>query len=121
MEVRNDITFRPKASVPAFGAINYESAEDTLRTVLSLPELNKFKKLVADYKQYDNADLFLFGEGKKLHARIVDNIALKDGKTTEHSPWFFENTYDWIVKMANKMLNRHIEVSRNLAKQNFQF
>ncbi len=121
MEIRNNITYSKKAAAPTFGAINYESAENTLRTVLSIPELNQFKKLVADYKKYDNADLILFGDGKKLSARIADNVELNGGKNTNHSPWFFENKFNWIKKMAKKMEERHHKVTELLTKQNFEF
>jgi hypothetical protein len=97
MEVRNDISYRSQSYKPAFGAINYESAEETLRKVFSLEELNKFKKLVNENKIYTNCDLILFGEGKNLHGRIADTTDLKDGcKSVEVSPWFFENKYKWI-------------------------
>lgn len=121
MEVRNDITFRPKAATPSFGAIRTQSAEYTLRQVLSLEELKKLKNLVAESEKYNNADLILFGDGKKLYARLADNVALKGGKTSEHSPWFFENKFNWIAKMAANMRKRHQEVTELLAKQNFQF
>ena len=121
MEVRNDVTYRPKAATPSFGVINTDSAENTLRQVLSLKELNKLKQLIAEHKKYDNADLFLYGDGKKLSGRIFDNDALKGGKTTDGSPWFFENKFNWIAKMAAKMRKRHQEVTELLNKQNFEF
>lgn len=121
MEVRNNITYKPQAYKPAFGAINYESAEETLRKVLSLEELKNFKKLVDEHKKFNNCDLILFGDGKKLTGRISDNVALKGGKSKEVSPWFWENKYNWIAYMAAKMRTRHNEVTELLNKQNFQF
>lgn len=121
MEVRNDISYKPQAYKPSFGVIKTQSAETTLRQVLSLEELEKLKKLIDESKIYANCDLILFGGGKKLCGRIADNVDLKNGKCIDVSPWPWENKYNWIAKMAARMRNRHNEVTELLKKQNFQF
>jgi len=121
MLVTNNTNFSNRNVQPAFGAIKYDMAKDTLRTVLSLKELRQFKEMVKTYDTFNNADLILFGDKKKISAKITDTLELKDCKITNHSPRIFEGKMHFIKRMAKKMKERHYEVIDLLAKQNFKF
>lgn len=121
MKIVNNITYIPKAATPAFGAIQYQGAENTLRENLTSDELDKFKRLVDRNRQYVNANLVLYGDGYNLSGRIVDNVQLRNHKTVEVRPISGENKLRWIFRMTKRMRDRDAEVTELLKKQNFQF
>lgn len=105
----------------SFGAIKYNMAKDTLRSVLSLKELEEFKSLVEQNKNNNLVDTVLFGEGKKLTAKVIDVAILKDSfREKLHSPRLFESKMHFIKRVVKEMVKRTPKVEELVKKQNFE-
>ena len=109
----------PKTT-PAFGAIQYDMAKDTLKAVMNSKQLGEFVQIVEKQKTNELVDVVLFGTGKKLSANVVDNmtkLSTDNYKCTPYSQRFFEAPLSFIKRMCEKVEKRTTQLKEIIAKE----
>lgn len=117
MQTNYNVT-TPKAA-PAFGAIQYDMAKDTLKAVMNSKQLGEFVQIVEKQKANELVDVVLFGTGKKLSANVVDNAAklgTDNYKCTPYSQRFLEAPMSFIKRMCEKVEKRTAQAREIIAK-----
>lgn len=117
MQTNYNVT-TPKVN-PAFGAIRYEGAKNTLKAVMNSKQLEEFLNLVENQKTNDNVDIVLFGGSKKLSANVADvssKIGLNNTKCSYYAQRFFEAPLSFVKRMCEKAEKRAEQVQEIIAK-----
>lgn len=105
-------------STPAFGALRYDMAKNTLRNMNS-KQLEELAQLVEKQKSNELVDVVLFGRGKKLDANVADDayqVGIQDYKCKSYSQRFLESPLDFIKRMCGKAEKRAAEIREIIQK-----
>ena len=89
---------------PAFTAVKILSgAEEALRRTLKTEEDVALFNDIVEYRGFDKyADLYLFGNGKKLTARIINKQDSTEGILEQISQKFWQSTTSFLEKINRK-------------------
>lgn len=106
----------PRVS-PAFGAIQYDAAKGTLKTVLNLAQARDFSELVKAHEANNIGQIVLFGNGKKLSANVfTENKGDIMGKFSSHNQRLFEGPLSFVKRMCKIADKRAKEFTEKVEK-----